>query len=70
MVNRENLVQKNRALYIQFLVTYRFNYTYIFTNVFNGKCTLKGADKDQSNLLVEVMNFKKKTRPRNSKIQQ
>ena len=57
MIDRENLV-------------YRTNeYTYSFQNfrtintfgrdVYNGKLTLKEADEDQSNLLVEIMNFKK-----------
>ena len=31
----------------------------------NGKITLKEADEDQSSFLVEVMNFKSKTKPQN-----
>ena len=48
-------------------------YTYSFQNfqtirtfgrdIYNGEITLKEADKDQANLLVEIMNFKKKTKP-------
>ena len=34
-------------------------------NIYNGKITLK-KDKDQSNLLVEIMNFKSKIKPQNS----
>ena len=64
MVDRENLV-------------YRTNeYTYSFKNfrsintfgrdIYNGKITLKETDEDQSNLLVEIMNFKKKAKPQNT----
>ena len=35
-------------------------------NVFNGKITLNNADENQSNLLVQIMNFKKKNPERNS----
>ena len=31
----------------------------------NGKTNLKEADKDQSSFLVEIMNFKSKTKPQN-----
>ena len=55
---------------------YRKNeYTYSFKNVrkintfgrelYNGKITLKEADENQSSLLVEIINFKKKTKPQN-----
>ena len=47
-------------------------YTYNFQNfqtikisgrdIYNGKITLKKADEDQASLLVEIMNFKKKTK--------
>ena len=60
-VNRENLI-------------YRANeYTYSFKNfqtkktfvrdIYNGKIALKEADDYQSNLLVEIINFKKNTKP-------
>ena len=48
-------------------------YTYSFQNfqtiktfgrdIYNGKITLKESDEDQANLLVEIMNFKKKAKP-------
>ena len=51
-----------------------YEYTYSFKNVrtinsvgriiYNGKITLKEADEDQSSLLVEIMDFKKKTKPK------
>ena len=33
--------------------------------IYNGVVTLKEADKDQSSLLVETLNFKSKTKPQN-----
>ena len=33
-------------------------------DIYNGKITLKEGDKDQSSLLVEIMDFKKKTKPK------
>ena len=55
---------------------YRANeYTYSFKDfqtisffvrdIYNGTITLKEADKDQSDLLVEVFNFKKNIKPQN-----
>ena len=55
---------------------YRTNeYTYSFKDfqtisffvrdIYNGTITLKEADKDQSDLLVEVFNFKKNIKPQN-----
>ena len=48
-------------------------YTYIFKNfqtikhfgrdIYNGEITLKEADKNQSNLLNEIRNFKERTKP-------
>ena len=48
-------------------------YTYSFQNfqtiktfgsdIYSGKITLKKTDEDQASLLVEIMNFKKKTKP-------
>ena len=56
------------------ILVYRTNeYTYDFRNfltintfgreIYNGKITLKEADEDQSSVLVEIMNFKKKAKP-------
>ena len=60
---------------------YRTNeYTYTFKNfltihtfgreIYNGKITLKQADEDQGSLLVEIISFKKKTKPQNSEKKQ
>ena len=34
----------------------------------NGTITLKEADKDQSNLLVEILNSRKQLKPKNEKM--
>ena len=34
-------------------------------DIYNGTITLKEADKNKSSLLVEIMNFKNKTKPQN-----
>ena len=49
-------------------------YTYSFKNfqttktfgrdIYEGKITAEEADKDQTDLLVEIMNFRKNTKPR------
>ena len=33
-------------------------------DIYNGTITLKGADKNQSDLLVELINFKSKIKPK------
>ena len=63
MVGKANFVYKTNE------------YTYSFKNVRiintfgrdinNGKIALKETNEDQGSLLVEIMNFKKKTKPRN-----
>ena len=62
MVHRENLV------YITNEHTYSFeNFRKISTfgrDIYNGKITLKEANKDQSDLLVEILNFRKQVKPR------
>ena len=62
-VDRENLVYRTNEY------TYSFkNFWTINTfgrNIYNGRFTLKEADEDQSSLLVEIMDFKKKIRPQN-----
>ena len=53
--NREKLVYKTNEY------TYSFkNYMYIY----EGKITIEEADKYQTNLLAEIMNFRKNTKPR------
>ena len=34
-------------------------------DIYNGKITLKEADKNQSDLLAEILNFKKQIKPQN-----
>ena len=55
-------------------------YTYSFKNfqaiktfgkdIYNGEVTLKEADDDQADLLVEIMNFKKQVKPKSPKTKQ
>ena len=60
---------------------YRTNkYTFNFPNfpttntfgrdIYTGKITTKEADEDQSNILVEILNFKKKAKPKSPKKKQ
>ena len=35
-------------------------------DIYSGTITLEKADKDQSHLLVEILNFKKQAKPQNS----
>ena len=57
-VDREKLVYKASGY------TYSFQAIGTFgRDIYNGEITLKEADEDQVNLLVEIMNFKKKTKP-------
>ena len=63
MVERENLVYRANK--------YRYNFENFRTiNTFgrgipNDSVTLKEADKDQSGLLVEILNFRKQIKPKN-----
>ena len=64
-VDRENLIYRES------------DYTYIFENfqtikifdrdINNGKITLKEIDENQSNLLVEIINFENKLKPQDPK---
>ena len=59
--NREKLVYKTNEY------TYSFkNYMYIY----EGKITIEEADKYQTNLLAEIMNFRKNTKPRSQEKKQ
>ena len=62
-VDRENFIYKASEY------TYSFkNFQTIKTfgrDIYNGKITLKKADNDQANLLVEIMNFKNQVKPKN-----
>ena len=62
MVNRENLINETKNYTSSFnkFKTKR----YFAKNIYNGKSILNDANEDQSNSLVEIMNFKKQIRPR------
>ena len=65
----EKTIDRENIIYRASENTYRFqNFQTIKTfgrDIYNDKITLKEADQDQRNLLVEIMNFKKKTKPQN-----
>ena len=64
-----------KTVNIKNLIYRKNEYMYNFKNcgtintfgryIYNGVVTLKEADKDQSSLLVETLNFKSKTKPQN-----
>ena len=60
----ENVVDRENLVYRAIEYTYSFkNFQTIITfgkDIYNGEITLKKADDNQSNLLVEIMSFKKK----------
>ena len=60
MVDRENLYYKTNK------DTYNFkNFRTVGTfgrDIYNGTITLKQADSDQADLLVEILNFKKQAK--------
>ena len=60
-VDRENLVYRGNE-YTVIFEKLRTKNTFV-RDIYNGKITIKEAHKDQSNLLVAVMNFKSKTKP-------
>ena len=63
MVDRESLVYKTNKQTYSFK---HFRTINIFgRDIYNGKTTLKEVDEDQSNVSVEIMDFKKKARPQN-----
>ena len=57
-VDRKNLVYGTNEYIYSFKIFWRINT--FGRDIYNGKITLKEADEDQSNLLVEIMNFRKK----------
>ena len=63
MVNRKDLIYKteNNINSFQQFETIK----YFAKNIFNGKITLNNADKGESNLWIEIMNFKKNPKPKN-----
>ena len=66
IVEIEKTVDREKLIYKASEYTYSFqNFQTIKTfgrDIYNDKITLKEADKDQTNLLVEIMNFKKKNK--------
>ena len=64
----EKLVNRRNSVYKIDNHTYSFQQfktiTFFAKNIFNGEITLNDTDEYQSNLLVEIMNFNKKIRPR------
>ena len=74
--NELNKIKEIEKMINRWILVYRTNqYTYCFKNfwtintlgsdICNGEITLKEADKDQSDLLVELLNFKSKIKPQN-----
>ena len=61
----ENTVDRENLVYRASEYTYSFRNFQTIRNfdkdIYNGEITLKEADDDQRNLLVEIMNFKRKT---------
>ena len=66
IIEIEKTVDREKLIYKASEYTYSFqNFQTIKTfgrDIYNDKITLKEADKDQTNLLVEIMNFKKKNK--------
>ena len=68
MADREKLVYRTNE--------YTYNYKNFWTinifgrDIYNGKTTLKEDNEDQSSLLDEIINFKKKAKPQNSEKRQ
>ena len=60
-VDRENLVYR-ASEYTHSFKTFQTTKTH-GRGIYDGATTLKEADDDQRNLLVEIINFKKKTKP-------
>ena len=57
-VDRKNFVYGTNEYTYSFRIFWRIN-TFC-RDIYNGKITLKEADEDQSNLLVEIMDFRKR----------
>ena len=69
IVEIEKTVDREKLIYRASEYTYSFKrFQTIKTfgrDIYNGEITLKEADNDQSNLLVKIMIFKKKVKPKN-----
>ena len=64
-VDRKNLYYRTNEYTYSFRIINAFG-----RDIYNGKITLKEADEDQSSLLVEILNFRKKVKPKNPEIKQ
>ena len=62
MIDRENFKRAKNTYNFQ---TFRGISTF-GRNIYSGTITKEKFDKDQSDLLFEILNFKKKVKPRNS----
>ena len=60
MVDRENLYYKTNEYTYDFQNLRRINT--LATDIYNGTLTLKEADNDQSDLLIEILNFRKQVK--------
>ena len=67
IVKIEEIVDKEKVIYRASAYTYSFqNFQTIKTfgkDIYSGKITLKQANEYQTNLLVEIMNFREKAKP-------
>ena len=70
----EKTIDREKLIYKASEYTYSFrNFRTIRTfgrDIYEGKITPKEVDKDQSNLLYEIMKFNNKTRPQSDKKKQ
>ena len=64
MVDRENIYYKMDK------VTHNFRNFWIIStfrrDIYNGRVTTKDTDNDQSNLIVKILHFRKKVKPKGS----
>ena len=64
----EKAVEGENIFYTIGEYTYSFQTTRTFgENIYSGKITLKDFDDDQSNLLIVIINFNKKTKQHDPK---
>ena len=75
----DKIMEIEKTVDKEYLIYRASEYTYSFKNfqtiktfgrdIYNGKITLKEADNNQANLLVEIMDFKNNTSPKDSEKQ-
>ena len=68
------MVDREKSYYKSNKYTYNFqNFSAISTfgrDIYNGTITKKEADEDQSDLSVEILNFRKQVKPKNTEKKQ